>query len=209
MVALLTRLARRSRTFLAWIRSKKEKESLIVTRPARCHPLSCRAVIRRILSMSERSKSFTVVQIAVPGNYRHARHSIARGISKFTGAMIPNGGIGWTELQIRRCQVTPCMRGMGETSMQLFTKARSSLYYRKGLADVAQLVEQSIRNRQVTGSIPVVGSRDFRWALLVSARFHARKNLRRIPRLIWLREDWERTVARAAKEREEELMRNG
>jgi hypothetical protein len=43
----------------------------------------------------------------------------------------------------------------------------------------------------------------------VSARFHARKNLRRIPRLIWLREDWERTVARAAKEREEELMRNG
>jgi hypothetical protein len=29
---------------------------------------------------------------------------------------------------------------------------------REGLADVAQLVEQSIRNRQVTGSIPVVGS---------------------------------------------------
>jgi hypothetical protein len=35
---------------------------------------------------------------------------------------------------------------------------RNSHYYRKGAADVAQLVEQSIRNRQVTGSIPVVGS---------------------------------------------------
>ena len=31
----------------------------------------------------------------------------------------------------------------------------------EGLADVAQLVEQSIRNRQVTGSIPVVGSIKF------------------------------------------------
>ena len=28
----------------------------------------------------------------------------------------------------------------------------------RAFADVAQLVEQSIRNRQVTGSIPVVGS---------------------------------------------------
>ncbi len=35
----------------------------------------------------------------------------------------------------------------------------------RAFADVAQLVEQSIRNRQVTGSIPVVGSRDFRRAL--------------------------------------------
>jgi hypothetical protein len=31
----------------------------------------------------------------------------------------------------------------------------------RAYADVAQLVEQSIRNRQVTGSIPVVGSINF------------------------------------------------
>ena len=39
----------------------------------------------------------------------------------------------------------------------------------RAYADVAQLVEQSIRNRQVTGSIPVVGSRDFEGRSLMSA----------------------------------------
>jgi hypothetical protein len=32
-------------------------------------------------------------------------------------------------------------------------------YNRRGKADVAQLVEQLIRNQQVSGSIPLVGSR--------------------------------------------------
>ena len=45
-------------------------------------------------------------------------------------------------------------------------------------ADVAQLVEQSIRNRQVTGSIPVVGSRDFKDALF-GARFAFRRRVSR------------------------------
>jgi hypothetical protein len=35
----------------------------------------------------------------------------------------------------------------------------------------------------------------------VSARFHARKILRSIPRPIWLRDDWERTIAVPRKNR--------
>src|SRR6266568_1570180 len=51
--------------------------------------------------------------------------------------------------------------GRGQNNgVVFFTRLRSSHYYRRGIADVAQLVEQSIRNRQVTGSIPVVGSRN-------------------------------------------------
>ena len=37
-------------------------------------------------------------------------------------------------------------------------KCDAPVTIKEGFADVAQLVEQSIRNRQVTGSIPVVGS---------------------------------------------------
>lgn len=52
---------------------------------------------------------------------------------------------------------------------------RRARYYGIGFADVAQLVEQSIRNRQVIGSSPIVGSRRFpQGAPARSAFFFAR-----------------------------------
>ena len=139
------------------------------TKPALCHPLSCLVVMRRILSKSERSKWFTVFYFAVRSNYRHPRHSIARGIWELTGAK-SGGGICTAKIAV---PVTPSVALHSQAGRFMagpFTKIRSCLYYSEGFADVAQLVEQSIRNRQVIGSSRIVGSIIFNNLTLLISR---------------------------------------
>ena len=53
-----------------------------------------------------------------------------------------------------------CYAGTQSAARRVALRCRTRKIKFSEQADVAQLVEQPIRNRQVTGSSPVVGSRD-------------------------------------------------
>jgi hypothetical protein len=80
----------------------------------------------------------------------------------FVGENLAGKGI--LRLAVIRCANSGSLRMTEQNSMDLLrftTKSfavRIEEYFSRFPADVAQLVEQSIRNRQVIGSSPIVGS---------------------------------------------------
>jgi hypothetical protein len=88
---------------------------------------------------------------SVAGERRKHNHEGHEGSRSFDWAMVPSGVVGCWVGEDRQRELL-LMRGVPFTLSALPFKIEDK-------ADVAQLVEQPIRNRQVSGSSPLVGSR--------------------------------------------------
>jgi hypothetical protein len=87
---------------------------------------------------------------SVAGERRKHNHEGHEGSRSFDWAMVPSGVVGCWVGEDRQRELL-LMRGVPFTLSALPFKIEDK-------ADVAQLVEQPIRNRQVSGSSPLVGS---------------------------------------------------